>query len=139
MFGMAPGEEVLRHVAFHLGSLAEAIAVLIIGVAVVRAAWETVRDAFSRKGPHAWFGVRLDLARSLALALEFMLAGDVVRTAVAPTWDDIGKLAAVAVIRTGLNYFLHHEIREAQTTSGALGGVDGGEGGMLRTKSRSSP
>ena len=120
MFGMVPGEEVLRHVAFHLGSLAEAIAVAIIGVAVILAAWGTVRDALGSKRAHPWSNVRLDLARSLALALEFMLAGDVVRTAVAPTWDDIGKLAAVAVIRTGLNFFLHREIQEAQTSCDGL-------------------
>lgn len=55
--------------------------------------------------------VRLTLARYLALALEFQLGADILSTAVAPTWDQIGKLAAIAVIRTGLNYFLALEIR----------------------------
>ena len=39
------------------------------------------------------------------LALEFALAADILRTAVAPTWDDISKLAVIATIRTMLNYF----------------------------------
>ena len=44
------------------------------------------------------------------LALEFALAADLVRTAVAPTWDDISKLAVIATIRTMLNYFLAKDI-----------------------------
>ncbi len=56
--------------------------------------------------------VRLDLGRFLALGLEFQLASDLLRTAVAPSFEEIGKLAAVAAIRTVLNYFLGREIRQ---------------------------
>jgi uncharacterized membrane protein len=55
--------------------------------------------------------VRLTLARYLSLALEFQLAADILSTAIAPSWDQIGKLAAIAVIRTGLNYFLAQEVK----------------------------
>lgn len=62
--------------------------------------------------------LRLRLGRWLALALEFLLAAVILRTAIAPTWDDIGKLAAIAALRTALNYFLAQEVRnEAHTTS----------------------
>lgn len=54
---------------------------------------------------------RLILARHLALALEFELGADILGTAVSPTWDQIGKLGAVAVIRTGLNFYLSMELR----------------------------
>jgi hypothetical protein len=53
----------------------------------------------------------LTLARFLAIALEFQLGADILSTAVAPSWDAIGKLAAIAVIRTALNYFLSREMR----------------------------
>jgi uncharacterized membrane protein len=56
--------------------------------------------------------IRLTLARFLALALEFQLGADILSTAIAPSWDQIGKLGAIAVIRTGLNYFLTREMRE---------------------------
>jgi len=46
----------------------------------------------------------------ILLGLEFALAADLVRTAVAPTWDDITKLAVIATIRTMLNYFLEKDI-----------------------------
>ena len=52
------------------------------------------------------------LAHYLAIALEFQLAADILSTAVAPSWDQIGKLAAIAVIRTALNFFLTREMRE---------------------------
>ncbi|MEX0790058.1 MAG: DUF1622 domain-containing protein, partial [Actinomycetota bacterium] len=55
--------------------------------------------------------VRLGLARMLALGLEFQLAADLLRTSVAPSFEAIGQLAAVAAIRTALNYFLDREIR----------------------------
>jgi uncharacterized membrane protein len=55
---------------------------------------------------------RLTLARYLALALELQLGADILSTAVSPSWDQIGKLAAIAVIRTALNYFLLRELRE---------------------------
>jgi len=53
---------------------------------------------------------RLKFARYLALALELQLGADILSTAVAPSWDQIGKLSAIAVIRTALNYFLRQEL-----------------------------
>ncbi|MFE5815337.1 DUF1622 domain-containing protein [Streptomyces sp. NPDC056479] len=56
--------------------------------------------------------IRLTLGRFLVLGLEFQLAGDVLRTAVAPSFTEIGQLAAIAAIRTALNYFLGREIAQ---------------------------
>ena len=53
-------------------------------------------------------------ATRIVLALELTLAADIVRTAIAPTWNDIGQLAAIATIRTVLNVFLERDI-EAST------------------------
>jgi uncharacterized membrane protein len=108
---LIPGQQLLRHAAHYLGAISEAIAVLIIAMAVLTALSQMVRGQFLRIRSDS--EVRINLGRSLTLALEFMLAGDVVRTAVAPSWDDLGKLAAVAVIRTGLNYFLNRDIRDS--------------------------
>jgi uncharacterized membrane protein len=58
----------------------------------------------------------MGLARGLSLALEFQLAADIVGTAISPDWDQIGKLAAVAAIRTFLNFFLQRELAEGQLT-----------------------
>jgi uncharacterized membrane protein len=48
----------------------------------------------------------------LLLGLELELAADIIRSVVAPTWQDIGKLAAIAAVRTLLNYFLGRDIAE---------------------------
>ena len=58
---------------------------------------------------------RRGFAHYLALALEFQLAADILSTAVAPSWDRIGKLAAIAVIRTVLNYFLTREMAQERS------------------------
>jgi uncharacterized membrane protein len=68
------------------------------------AIWQ--REANATQGREIW----LKFATWILLALEFALAADLVRTAVAPTWDDIGKLAVIATIRTMLNYFLAKDI-----------------------------
>lgn len=51
-------------------------------------------------------GVWLGLARWLVLSLEFQLAADLLRTTISRTWVDIGHVAALALIRTFLNYAL---------------------------------
>lgn len=56
--------------------------------------------------------IRLTFSRYLSLGLEFELASDILSTAIAPSWQELGKLAATAVIRTALNYFLSREMRE---------------------------
>jgi uncharacterized membrane protein len=61
----------------------------------------------------AFTDVRLQLGRYLALALEFELGADILSAAVSPSWDQIGKLGAIGVIRTALNFFLTRELREA--------------------------
>jgi uncharacterized membrane protein len=66
------------------------------------------RSADELTGREIW----LKFATWILLALEFALAADIVRTAVAPTWEDISKLAVIASIRTMLNYFLAKDIAE---------------------------
>jgi uncharacterized membrane protein len=89
----------------------EIAAAIIIGLAAAEAVWGAL-PLFLRRGlpQDIKVEVRLSLGRWLALGLEFALAADILRTAVAPTWRDIGQLAAIAVLRTGLNYCLELEI-----------------------------
>jgi len=84
---------------------------LVIGLGIVSAAYQFVRTLKGRRGED-YNAIRLTLARYLALALEFQLGADILSTAIAPSWDQIGKLGAIAVIRTGLNYFLMREMKE---------------------------
>ena len=55
----------------------------------------------------------LRYARWLMAGLTFQLANDIIISARAPSWDDMGRLAAIAFIRTFLNFFIERDIREA--------------------------
>jgi len=112
--------ELVKELTLWLSTLTEGLAALIIAIAVIEAAVRTVAVLFSDVLParaalshEAKEDVRLRLGRWLALALEFLLAADILRTAVAPTWSEIGQLAAIAAIRTALNFFLQQEIDKA--------------------------
>ena len=103
-------EDLLHDWVDLLVRLVEAAGALII---FAGAAIAFVRFVLAAAGPgteQQFTRVRLGLGRYLALGLEFQLASDILSTAVSPTFEDIGKLAAIAAIRTALNYFLGKEI-----------------------------
>ena len=53
----------------------------------------------------------------LLLGLEFALAADIITSVISPTWQDIGELGAIAVIRTFLNYFLERDLENAESAA----------------------
>jgi uncharacterized membrane protein len=90
----------------------EFAAAVIIALAAIEATIKAALIFVRRNSPGtAKNEVRMTLGRWLAVALEFELAADILNTAVTPTWSDIEKLAAIAALRTALNYFLEREIR----------------------------
>jgi len=92
----------------------EVAAALVIGLASLEAIARALPLFVRRSLPQDMkVDIRLALGRWLALGLEFALAADILRTAVAPTWREIGQLAAIAVLRTALNFFLEREIAAA--------------------------
>ena len=105
----ARADELFDHAGHWLQLALETVGGLLIaiGAAVVisRLARRIIRGDASRLTQE-----RLVLGRFLTLALEFQLAADVLATAIAPTWQEIGELAAIAVIRTALNFSLTREI-----------------------------
>lgn len=54
----------------------------------------------------------LNYARWLVAGLTFQLAADIIESSIAPSWEAIGQLGAIAVIRTFLNYFLERDVAE---------------------------
>ncbi|MET9931913.1 MULTISPECIES: DUF1622 domain-containing protein [unclassified Streptomyces] len=106
-------ESTLSDVIGFMVRLIESAGALIIFVGAVWAFVQFVRAGAKGRGRVTGFNrIRLGLGRFLVLGLEFQLAGDVLRTAVAPSFTEIGQLAAVAAIRTALNYFLGREIAQ---------------------------
>ncbi len=110
-------EETLKQIASQLASLIEmgGATVIFLGAcqALVRSFLSLTQKATLRieVRKEIW----LHFATWLVLALEFELGADIIRTAVAPTWTDIGQLGAIATIRTTLNYFLERDIESYRT------------------------
>ena len=111
-------EPALRDVLDTLVRLVEAAGGLVIFLGALLAFGRFVLAATRGRDDAAFVRVRLGLGRYLALGLEFQLAADVLRTAIAPSFREIGQLASVATIRTALNYFLAREIDRERTQVG---------------------
>ncbi|MCC2547614.1 DUF1622 domain-containing protein [Hymenobacter sp. BT175] len=113
-------EEFIKTATLRLTQLVEAAAAIVIVVASVRALLGFLISLIRKKSRRVpSVEIRLALGQSLALALELELGADILKTAVAPTWNDIAQLAAIAVLRTALNYFLEKELRDAETRKSA--------------------
>jgi uncharacterized membrane protein len=106
-------EELIVNLVLWLKLVIEAFGALVIAFGTVLALRRGLAGSFPPT-PADFDAVRLTLARYLALALEFQLGADILSTAVAPSWDALGKLAAIAVIRTALNFFLTREMEDAK-------------------------
>ena len=112
---ISPLEEWLKVIVGYLAAGAEIAAAVVIGGAIVRGLLSYVRQLFARRQQvDATEVIRLQLGRVLALGLEFTVASDILRTAVAPTRQDILNLGAIVLLRTLLNYYLEREIRQGQ-------------------------
>jgi uncharacterized membrane protein len=92
--------------------IAEISSVIIVGIGIAVALFIFARSIISKQTQYN--RLRLLLGRFLVVGLEFQLAGDIIGTAVAPSWEEIAQLAAIALIRTFLNYFLNREIRSEE-------------------------
>ena len=107
-------KEIAEIITLHLTSAVEVIAAFVIGVALIKFLYRYIRHLFHPHDGHTNQHIRIQFGSALTVALELLLAADILATAIAPTWDDIGKLASIAVLRTALNYFLERELKHNQ-------------------------
>ena len=101
-------EELLKSFWGSASTLVEGAAALLILIGAAEAFYMSMLHFRSptREKMQIW----MHFATWLLLGLEFELAADVIRTAIAPSWSDIGQLASIAAIRTFLSYFLDKDI-----------------------------
>lgn len=99
-------------------TLCQFLAMVVISIGMVKALGIFLKDALTPGRSAATIKEsRLELGRSLVLALGFLIGASILKTTLAPTWTDIGQLAAIIAIRTILNYFLLHDISVEWETS----------------------
>lgn len=114
-------ESVVYSIAVFAALALELMAIVIVVIGGVEALLHTVRRLVrGQDGPWTRRAIWLGFAAWILLALEFALGADIVRTAVAPTWNDIGKLATIAAIRTALSIFLERDIGDMREEKGPM-------------------
>ena len=108
-------EEIAKKVTVYTSHGVEILAAVIIAAALIQVIYrflQPLRLTGERIGL-----LRLQFGSSVAFALELLLGADVLATAVAPTWDAIGKLGAIAILRTALNYAVEKELKHPKDIS----------------------
>jgi uncharacterized membrane protein len=106
-------EDFISSVVLWLRLAIETVSIIVVSAGAALAVFLLVRSLLTPKVV-SFNQVRLTFGRALVLGLEFQLAADILGTAVSPSWDHLGKLGAVAVIRTFLNFFLTREVKEEE-------------------------
>jgi uncharacterized membrane protein len=103
-------EELFRLCSGYIALCVEAVAAVVIAYGTIEALVGLAPFLVGKRVIGRRRDVRVRFGVWLLLGLEFELAADIVRTAIAPSWTEIGQLASIAVIRTVLNYFLETDI-----------------------------
>jgi uncharacterized membrane protein len=105
-------EEIAKTVTIYISHALEIVSATVIAAALLKLVYSYFSSFTIRKNNLSSSEARARFGSSVSVALELLLGADVLATAVSPSWDDIGKLAAIAVLRTALNYFLSKELKE---------------------------
>lgn len=97
------------------------LAVFVICIGVIRCMIVYVRDALIGTGAHqAIQDSRMELGQAFSLGLGLLIGSSILNTAIAPSWNEIGQLAAIIAIRTTLNYFLLRDLSIQADTKNAI-------------------
>jgi len=107
-------------------SICQLAAILVIIVGIAKSMGVYIKDAlFGTHSAAAMQESRLELGHSFSLGLGFLIGGSILKTTLAPTWNDIGQLAAIIAIRTILNYFLMKNVDADLLKAASAGGTTG--------------
>ncbi len=106
-------EKIISNAVMILAYFAHLVAIIVITTGMIKALRIFVKDIFTRrKSRKAIEESRLEIGHAFSLSLGFLIGASIIKTVIAPTWNDIGKLAAIIAIRTILNFFLMRDIED---------------------------
>jgi uncharacterized membrane protein len=108
-------EEIAKTITIYISHALEIISACVIAAALIKLVINYFQSAVKAKNGLSVMEARVTFGSAVAVSLELLLGADVLATAVAPSWDDIGKLAAIATLRTALNYFLEKELKHSKS------------------------
>jgi uncharacterized membrane protein len=93
------------------GYAIEAIGVLVVVIGTVISSFTFIRTFQKHPEGVAYRSYRRQLGRSIILGLEFLIAGDIIRTVVvADTLENVAVLGLIILIRSFLSVTLHLEV-----------------------------
>ena len=94
-------------------NICQMLSMIVILIGIVKALFIYIKDLLSNKNTlEAMAQSRLEIGHSFSLGLAFLIGASILKTIIAPTWNDIGQLAAIIGIRTALNYFLLKDVKK---------------------------
>ena len=98
----------------------DAMALIVVVIGTVEAFFTGLRVAFPARPANPRFREALQrYGRWLVAGLTFQLAADIIETSIAPSWQEVGRLGAIAAIRTFLNFFLERDLSELRERGAA--------------------
>ena len=121
--GVYPFRSLFEAIETYADRAFELIAVLVLVVGGIEAIVGLALSLPQWRHPSVKKAVWVRFAGWIVIALEFTLAADIIRTAIAPTWSEIGQLGAIAFIRTALSLFLERDIEKYEADSRDAGRV----------------
>ncbi|MBU0766196.1 DUF1622 domain-containing protein [Patescibacteria group bacterium] len=113
--------EIIRILITNLEFVSDSVASTLgyIGIAIIiygalKGFVHFIYSAITRVGhiPH----IRIEFAKHLSLGLEFLVGKDIIGTIVNPSWDELGKLGAIIVLRTAVALFLDYELNKMESS-----------------------
>ena len=106
-------QEWLHLVTKNMVAIIDAMALIVVAIGTIEAFLTGLRVAFPARAANPRFReVFQRYGRWLVAGLTFQLAADIIETSIAPSWEEVGQLGAIAVIRTFLDFFLERDLAE---------------------------
>lgn len=114
-------QEWLTIIAEHMVLIIHAMALVVVAFGTLQAFVESIRGMLNPASgaAHRFHRGYIQYARWLVVGLTFQLAADIIESAFSPSWEEIGQLAAISVIRTFLNYFLERDMAAVEEREAA--------------------
>ena len=103
--------EIINTINSIVVNLCQVLAMIVIVIGIFKSLIIYIKDAlFDKKAFDALKESRLEIGHAFSLGLAFLIGASILKTIIAPTWNDIGQLGAIIAIRTALNFFLLRDI-----------------------------
>jgi uncharacterized membrane protein len=127
-------EEWLHLVTKDIVVIIDAMALIVVTIGTVEAFLTGLWAAFPALAHNRFREILVRYGRWLVAGLTFQLAADIIGTSLAPSWQEVGQLGAIAVIRTFLNFFLERDLAELEVRAPNRSAANSEGQGKLRCR-----